>query len=99
VHCRACGGFKHTAEKYRTPKHLLALYQKSLGKDKKAQGLGSGYKAHFSIPTNSMFEASCPSKDPQNPSTDEPNLTVDDYIDSDNTMVEYASNDIFSDLL
>jgi hypothetical protein len=42
VQCRAGGGFKHTAEKCRTPKHLVALYQKSLGKDKKAQGSGSG---------------------------------------------------------
>jgi hypothetical protein len=81
------------------PKHLVALYQKSLGNDKKAQGSGSGYEAHFSIPTNSMFEDGCSSKDPQNPSTDEPILNVDDYIDSDNTMVEYALNDMFGDLL
>jgi hypothetical protein len=76
----------------------VALYQKSLEKDKKAQGLGSGYEAHFSILTNSTFEASCSSKDPQNPSTDESTLTVDDYMDFDNTMVEYASNDMFGDL-
>jgi hypothetical protein len=38
VMCRACGGFKHTAVKCRTPKYLVALYQKSLGKDKKTQG-------------------------------------------------------------
>jgi hypothetical protein len=77
----------------------VALYHKSLGKNKKAQGLGYGYEVHFSILTNSMFEASCSSKDPQNSSTDEPTLTVDDYIDSDNTMVEYASNDMFGNLL
>jgi hypothetical protein len=59
VQCRTCGGFKHTTEKCRTPKHLVALYQKSLGKDKKAMGLGSGYGAHFFIPTNSTFEAGC----------------------------------------
>jgi hypothetical protein len=99
VQCRACGGFKHTAKKCCTPKHLVALSQKSIGKDKKAQGLGFGYEAHFSIPTNSMFEASCSSKDPQNSSIDEPTLTVDDYMDSNNTMVEYASNDMFGDLL
>jgi hypothetical protein len=46
-----------------------------------------------------MFEASYSSKDPQNPSTDEPTLNVDGYMDSDNTMVEYNSNDIFGDLL
>jgi hypothetical protein len=99
VHSRACEAFKHTAEKCRTPKHLVALYRKSLGKDKKAQGSGSGYEAHFSILTNSTSEASCWSKDPQNPSTNESTLTVDDYIDSDNTMVEYTSNDMFGDLL
>jgi hypothetical protein len=99
VQCRACRDFKHTAEKCRTPKHLVALYQKSLGKDKKAQGLGSGYKAHFSIRTNSTFEASWSCKDPQNPSIDEPTLTVDDYMDSNNIMVKYALNDMFGDLL
>jgi hypothetical protein len=77
----------------------VALYQKSLGKDKKAQGSGSGCEAHFSIPINSMFQTGCLSKDLQNPSNDEPTLTVDHYMDSDNTMVEYNSNDMFGDLL
>jgi hypothetical protein len=99
VQCKACVAFKHTAEKCRIPKHLMALYKKSLEKDKKAQCLGSGYEAHFSIPTNSMFEADCSSKDPQNPSSDEPTLSVDDYMGSDNNMVEYNLNDMFGDLL
>jgi hypothetical protein len=64
VQCKACGAFKHTTEKCRTPKHLVALYQKSLGNDKKVQGSESRYEAHFSIPTNSKFEAGCSSKDP-----------------------------------
>jgi hypothetical protein len=46
-----------------------------------------------------MFEVGCSSKDPHNPNNDKPTLTVDDYIDSDNTMVEYNSNDMFGDLL
>jgi hypothetical protein len=50
------------------------------------------FEAHFTISTNSMFEADCSSKDHQNPSTDEPTLNVDDYMDSDNTMVEYNLN-------
>jgi hypothetical protein len=79
VQCRAYSTFKHAVEKCHTSKHHVALYQKSLGKDKKAQGLGSRYESHFSILTNSMFEAGCLSKDPQNPSTDELTLTVDDY--------------------
>jgi hypothetical protein len=61
--------------------------------------LGSEYEAHFSIPTNSTFEAGCSSKDPQNPSIDEPTLIVDNYMDPDNTMVEYNSDDMFGDLL
>jgi hypothetical protein len=99
VQCRSCGGFEHTAKECHTPKHLVALYQESLGKNKKDQGLRSGYEAHFSIPTNSTFEVSCLRKDHQNRSTDEPTLTIDDYMDSDNTIVEYTSNDMFGDLL
>jgi hypothetical protein len=97
VHSRACKAFMHIAEKCRTPKHLVALYQKSLGQE--AQGSGSGYEAHFSILTNSTSEASCSSKNPQNPSTNESTLIVDNYIDSENTMVECTSNDMFGDLL
>jgi hypothetical protein len=48
---------------------------------------------------NSTFEAGCSSKDPQNLCTNEPTLNVDDYMDSDNTMVEYNSNDMFGDFL
>jgi hypothetical protein len=99
VQCKACRASKHIAKKCCTPKHLMALYQKSLGKDKKAQGSGSGYEAQFSIPTNSTFEAGCSSKDSQYPSTDKLTLTVDNYMDSDNTMVEYNLNDMFGDLL
>jgi hypothetical protein len=99
VQCKACGAFKYTAEKCRTPKHIMALYKKSLENDKKAHDSRSGYEAHFSIPTNLTFEAGCSSKDSQNPSTDEPTLTVDDYMNSDNTLMEYNSNDMFGDLL
>jgi hypothetical protein len=99
VQCKTCRAFKHTTKKCHAPKHLVTLYQKSLGKNKKAQGSGSRYEAHFSIPTNSTFEAGCLSKDPQNPSTNKSTLSVDDYMNLDNTMVEYNSNDMLDDLL
>jgi hypothetical protein len=99
VQCKACGDFKHTTEKCHTTKHLVPLYQKSLEKDKKVQGSEARYESHFSTLMNSTFEAGCSSKDPQNPSDDEPTLNVDNYMDSDNTMVEYNSNDMFGDLL
>jgi hypothetical protein len=62
--CQTYGGFKHTADKCHTTKHLVALYQKSLGKDKKAQGSGYEYEVHFSILADSKFEAGCSIKDP-----------------------------------
>jgi hypothetical protein len=37
IQCQICSGCKHTSEKCSTPKHLVALYQKFLGKDKKTQ--------------------------------------------------------------
>jgi hypothetical protein len=58
-----------------------------------------GYEAHFTILTDSKFEVGCLSKGPQEPNTNEPTLTTDDYMDSDNTMLEYALNDMFGDLL
>jgi hypothetical protein len=64
VQCKACRTFKHTTNKCRTPKHLVALYQKSIGKNKIVQGSGTRYEAHFSIPMDSTFEAGCSSKDP-----------------------------------
>jgi hypothetical protein len=64
MQCKACRAFKYTVQKCRTPKHLVALYKKSLGKDKKVQGVGPGYEAHISILTNSTFEAGCSSKNP-----------------------------------
>jgi hypothetical protein len=61
------------------------------------------YVVNQSVTTHGLnawiFEASCSSMDLQNPSTDEPTLTVDDYMDLDNTMVEYNLNDMFSDHL
>jgi hypothetical protein len=48
---------------------------------------------------NLTFETGCSSKDPQNSSTDEMMLNVDDCMDSDNTMAEYNLNDMFGDLL
>ena len=95
--CKKCGCYKHSTNKCRTPRHLVALYQQSLGKGKKA--VGSEYEAHFTIPSETKIEAGCSSKGPQEPSTNEPPLTTDDYMDTENTLVEFASNDVFGDLI
>jgi hypothetical protein len=75
----------------------VVLYQKSLGKEQKVQG--SGYEAHFTISSDSKYDASCLSKDPIEPSTNGPTLTIDDYMDTGNAIVEFASNDVFDDLI
>jgi hypothetical protein len=58
-----------------------------------------GYEAHYTIPSDSKYEVDCLIKDPMGPSTDEAILTLDDYMDTRNAMVEYALNDVFDDLL
>jgi hypothetical protein len=99
VKCKPCGCYKNTIEKCRTPKHLVTLYQKSLGKDKKAQGSRSESKARFIILAESKFETDCSRKGPQETSTNGPTLTTDDYMDVEISMVKFALNDLFSDLL
>jgi hypothetical protein len=97
IKCKACRCFRHTTKKCHTSKHLVSLYQKFLRKDKKVQG--SGYEAHFTIPSDTKYEVGYSSKDQMGPSTDEPTLNLDDYMDTWNAMVEYASNDVFGDLI
>jgi hypothetical protein len=46
--CYRCGCNTHIAKKCSTSKHLVSLYQQSIGKGKKAQG--SHYVAHFTGP-------------------------------------------------
>lgn len=97
IKCKTCDTYKHTTKKCLTHKHLVVSYQKSLGKDKKVQG--SGYEAHFTIPSDTKYEIGYSSKDQMGPSTNEPTLNLDDYMDTWNAMVEYASNDVFGDLI
>lgn len=88
--CHKCGGNNHTAKKCRIPHHLVELYQKSLKDAGKATG---SYETHFNAEAkgattseNTFSEAAMPK------------LTVDDYMDTENTIVEYNSNDVFGDL-
>ena len=57
--CKKCGCFNHSTKKCRIPRHLVALYQQSLGKGKSVGG--SGYEAHFTTPANNDAEAGCSS--------------------------------------
>jgi hypothetical protein len=85
--CHRCRGANHIAKKCKIPQHLVNLYQKSLKETGKAKG---SYEAHF----NATFdEATTSGMRPDEAA--KPNPTTDDYIDGENMIVEYNSNDMF----
>jgi hypothetical protein len=88
--CHKCGGPNHFGKKYRTPKHLVELYKKSL---KKSNNNKRSYEAHFNDMTK---EASTSGTIPLNPEM--PKMTTTDDMNMENTIVEYHSNDVFGDL-
>jgi hypothetical protein len=88
--CHKCGGPNHFARKYRTPKHLVELYKKSL---KESNNNKRSYEAHFNDMTK---EASTSGIIHSNPRMAKE--TSSDDIDMENTIVEYHSNDVFEDL-
>jgi hypothetical protein len=68
---------------------LIDSYQKSLKESGKARGL---YEAHFNATSD---EATTSSKRPDEAT--KPSSLTDDYIDEENMIVEYNSNDMFGD--
>jgi hypothetical protein len=86
--CHRCGP-NHIANKCNIPQHLVDLYQKSL----KEAGKGKGsYEVHFNAASD---EATTSGKCPDEAA--KPSLMIDDYIDGDNMIIEYNSNDVFRD--
>jgi hypothetical protein len=68
---------------------LVDLYQKSLKEAGKAKG---SYEAHFNATSDeATTSGKCPDENAKR------SLTVDDYIDGENMIVEYNSNDVFGD--
>jgi hypothetical protein len=65
------------------------LYQKFLKEAEKAKG---SYEAHFNAASN---DATTSGKRPDE--TAKPSPSTDDYIDGENMIVEYNSNDMFGD--
>jgi hypothetical protein len=66
------------------------LYQKSLKDVRKAKGL---YEAHFNDESN---EATTSRK--IHDEVEIPNLTIVEYIDMEDTLIEYYLNDVFGTL-
>jgi hypothetical protein len=87
--CHRCGGANHIATKYKIPQHLIDLYQKSLKETGKAKG---SYEAYF----NAAFDDATIS-DMHLDEAAKSNPSIDDYINRENMIVEYNSNDMFED--
>jgi hypothetical protein len=88
--CHKCGGLNHFTRKYRTTKHLIELYQKSL---KESNNNKRSYTIHFNDTTK---EASTSGTIHSN--LEMPKVTDTDDMYMENTIVEYHSNDVFVDL-
>jgi hypothetical protein len=87
--CHRCGGPNHIAKNCNIHQHLVDLYQKSLKEAGKAKG---SYEAHFNAASD---KATTSGKRPDEAA--KPSLTIDDYIDNENMIIEYNSNDVFGD--
>jgi len=94
--CFRCGCKEHIAKKCDTSKHLVELYQQSLGKGKKAQG--NQYEAHFTGNEDDTPTVDGSREDSPNMDNQEQNRQVEDPIlDVDDMLVEFGSTDIYGD--
>ena len=94
--CHRCGDFSHFAKNCSAPKHLVALYQKSL-KESKHPG-GTRYATHFNLASEIVKDKSCShqeSKEQVNNNT----LHVEENLPStDNMLIDFGSGDMFGDM-
>ncbi|KAG2578096.1 hypothetical protein PVAP13_6NG204603 [Panicum virgatum] len=88
--CQRCGCRNHITKKCHTAKHLVELYQKSVGK----QVQGDKYETHF---TTQPTDASCSKDTPLENIDEKTPLQMDDLLSTDDMLVEFQSNDIFGD--
>jgi hypothetical protein len=87
--CHHYGGPNHIVKQCNIPQHLADLYHKSLKEAGKAKG---PYEAHFNAASN---EATTSGKHPDEVA--KPSLTIKNYIDGENMIIEYNLNDMFGD--
>jgi hypothetical protein len=87
--CHHCGGANYIVKKCKIPQHLVYLYQKFFKEAKKAKG---SYEAHFNAASD---DATTSGKRPDE--AEKPSLMNDDYIEGENMIIEYNSNDMFGD--
>ena len=91
--CYRCGCYNHVTKKCRTPKHLVELYMKSMGRTQNTQKP----EAHF---VSQVLETKAMEPIPQGagPSNTKTPPTDEGSLDIDDMLVDFSTNDIFGDL-
>jgi hypothetical protein len=90
--CHRCGTFNHFAKDCRTPKHLVALYQKSLKDAEQSKDKSPRYEAHFNLAPAVTKEVGC------SDNNDNLDLMKEKLPSTDDMVMEFTSNDMFGDL-
>jgi hypothetical protein len=94
--CERCGYYNHLTKKYRTPKHLVELYLKSVGRGHSNQDRskqGGQFEAHFNYQGDA--QGCSAATGPSN--TKAPPILDDTADDVNNMLLEYTSKDMFRD--
>jgi hypothetical protein len=89
--CHYCGDYSHFSKACKTPKHLVALYQKSLKETKLTKE--KKYETHFNLVSEDK-EVGCS----REASIKRNNPTTKDFPSTDNMLIDFESGDIFGDL-
>ncbi|XP_062200524.1 uncharacterized protein LOC133903225 [Phragmites australis] len=93
--CRKCGCYSHTPKKCHTPKHLVDLYLKSVGRSRPTQG--KRFEAHFNLQSDTTRTTSCSQNVHPELNNDITLKEQEDLEGMDNMLVDFASNDLFGD--
>ena len=94
--CHRCGDFSHFAKNCSAPKHLVALYQKSL-KESKRSG-GTRYETHFNLASEAVQDKGCSHQEPKE-QVNNNTLNVEENLPStDNMLIDFGSGDMFGDM-
>jgi hypothetical protein len=94
--CHKCGDFSCFAKNCRAPKHLIALYQKSL-KEVKLAG-DTRYEAHFNLASEAIQKEGCSNQAPKE-QVNNNSLNIEENLSStDNMLLDFGSGDMFGDL-
>ena len=94
--CHRCGDFSHFAKNCRAPKHLVALYQRSL-KEVKPAG-DTRYEAHFNLASEAIPKEGCSNQAPKE-QVNNNSLDIEENLPStDNMLLDFGFGDMFGDL-